>query len=136
MTIAYKLVLPSPDDKRLRSFAVHAKGWVRSYSTTRWTKAVPGSCGLFVFDTLENAQACLLYGTELWECECKGPLPYPVVRLRDPGLFPALVYKLFWKLHNAGQPPPEQTSWFPAGTICFEQVKLTKLIAKGCRLYE
>lgn len=121
-TIHYKVVLR--DNDTLISASIHAPGWQLTYSPEHWTQTVPGSGGVFVFDSLENAILNCEFGLEVWSCECQDPLPLPPQGRRcttwpvNGSLSSAL--RQFWK-----DPASHQTGpYIPDGTLLFNQIKL------------
>ena len=125
-TTAYKVVVSTLRGD-LESFSQYS-AWAYSYTPEKWMSAFPGS-GLFVFATQDQAMnfaSAAWSRSQIWECECEGPMATPLQILGR--LDSDVSLQRFWSNHTLGQsqPPPVHLINPPEGTLLFKRIKLIK----------
>lgn len=127
MDIHYKVVKKQGD--QWVSAVITTPTWALTYSPEHWTEAVPGSGGIFVFNSLEVAKSFIdnpsPFTYAIWTCECEGRKP----RIR----------RISWSYDTAN---PEEIKAFWAkpskrrgicahvshGTILYDRIKLLEQV--------
>ena len=121
---AYKVVVSTLRGD-LESFSQYS-AWAYSYTPEKWMSAFPGS-GLFVFATQDQAMnfaSASIFRSQVWGCECEGPMATPPMVLGM--LYSDVPLQRFWSNHHLGLPQPLEPHLIkpPEGTLLFKRVKL------------